>query len=69
MELSYQEVYKMKPKEARYRLVQTYQQTGSITRTARLWQTSRQVARKWVRRFQREGEARLTVGRVGATTF
>jgi hypothetical protein len=43
MDLSYQEVYKMNPKGARYRLVQTYQQSGSIACTAQLWQTSRQV--------------------------
>ena len=59
MDVSYQEVYKMNPQEARYRLVQTYHKTGSLARTARLWQTSRAVVRKWVRRFQSEGEAGL----------
>jgi transposase len=37
--------------EARQHLVRTYQQTGSIRETARRWGTSRQVVRKWVRRF------------------
>nr|MBC7244597.1 helix-turn-helix domain-containing protein [Chloroflexota bacterium] len=37
---------------ARRRLVQTYQETGSIRKTASLWHTSRQVIRKWVRRAQ-----------------
>ncbi len=59
MELSYQEVYTMNKAHARYQLVQTYLQTGSLAQTARLWQTSRAVVRKWVRRFQQEGEAGL----------
>lgn len=42
----YREVYPMSPFEARKRLVQTYQQTGSVRRTAALWHTSRQVVRK-----------------------
>jgi len=45
--------------EARLRLVRTYQQTGSVRATARQWQTSRQVVRKWVGRYQRLGEAGL----------
>jgi transposase-like protein len=57
MELSYQEVYTMNKAEARSQLVQTYLKTGSIARTALLWQTSRQVVRTWVRRFQAEGKA------------
>lgn len=59
MELSYQEVYTMNKTEARRLLIQTYLRTGSIAQTARLWQTSRQVVRKWVRRFQAEGKAGL----------
>ncbi|MCI2432275.1 helix-turn-helix domain-containing protein, partial [Candidatus Acetothermia bacterium] len=59
MELSYQEVYAMNKAEARRQLVQTYLKTGSIARTAQLWQTSRQVVRTWVRRFEHEGEAGL----------
>ncbi len=60
MELSYQEVYRMNKSEARRHLVQTYQQTGSTAQTARLWQTSRQVVRRWVRRWQSEGQAGLS---------
>jgi hypothetical protein len=52
----YREVYPMSPFEARKRLVQTYQQTGSVRRTAALWHTSRQVVRKWVRRYEQDGE-------------
>jgi len=42
--------------EARKRLVQTCQQTGSVRRTAALWHTSRQVVRKRVRRYEQDGE-------------
>jgi putative transposase len=49
----------MKPVEARKRLIQTYRQTGSISETARRWHTSRLLVRKWVRRFEAEGEAGL----------
>lgn len=59
MELSYREVYRMNPQEARRRLVETYQQTGSLSETARRWGTSRQLVRKWVRRFHQGGEAGL----------
>jgi transposase len=58
-ELAYWEVYTMNRFEARKRLVQTYQETGSIRKTAHIWHTSRQVVRKWVRRFAQEGEAGL----------
>lgn len=58
-ELAYWEVYTMNRFEARKRLVQTYQETGSIRKTARVWDTSRQVVRKWVRRWQQEGECGL----------
>ncbi|MEM4402493.1 MAG: leucine zipper domain-containing protein [Candidatus Caldarchaeum sp.] len=59
MEVSYQHVYAMNKEQARRQLVQTYEQTGSIAQTARLWQTSRQVVRKWVGRFHAEGAAGL----------
>jgi transposase len=52
-------MYRMNRSEARRQLVQTYQRTGSLAQTARLWQTSRAVVRTWVRRFQAEGEAGL----------
>ncbi|MGC8836922.1 MAG: helix-turn-helix domain-containing protein, partial [Anaerolineae bacterium] len=58
-DLAYREVYAMDRVEARKRLVQTYRETGSISQTARLWHTSRQVVRKWVRRAEREGEEAL----------
>lgn len=58
-ELAYREVYAMNAIEARKQLVRTYQQVGSISATARLWHTSRQVVRKWVSRYLAEGERGL----------
>lgn len=37
----------------------TYLQTGSLRHTAKVWNTSRQVARKWVQPYQQQGEAGL----------
>lgn len=51
-DLAYEEVYAMTRIEAGFQPVTTYQQTGSISETARRWHTSRRVVRKWVRRFQ-----------------
>ena len=58
-DLAYREVYAMDRVEARKRLVQTYRETGSISQTARLWHTSRQVVRKWVKRAEKGGEEAL----------
>ena len=59
MDLSYQESYAMNPKETRRKVVETYLACGSISATARQWKTSRNVVRKWVRRYQEEGIAGL----------
>ena len=59
MDLSYQEAYAMTHTEARRRLVETYTRTHSIAATARQWQTSRTVVRKWVRRYEQQGLAGL----------
>lgn len=45
--------------EARRLLIETYEETGSLSGTARQWETSRHVVRKWVRRHRGEGEAGL----------
>jgi len=58
-DLAYGEVHAMNPVEARKRLIETYQKTGSIRETARRWRTSRLVVRKWLRRYEAEGEAGL----------
>jgi len=54
-DLAYREVYAMSRIEARLRLVATYHETSSISETARRWHTSRQVVRKWVRRYEVQG--------------
>ena len=58
-DMAYREIHAMNRIEARKLLIRTYEETGSVSETARLWHTSRQVVRKWVRRFQEEGEAGL----------
>jgi len=58
-DLAYREVYAMSRVEARQRLVRTYQETGNLSETARRWQTSRQVVRKWLRRFRTQDVAGL----------
>lgn len=58
-DLAYGQVHAMTRIEARLHLVTTYQETASISETARHWHTSRQVVRKWARRFQAEGLSRL----------
>jgi transposase-like protein len=54
--LSYRELYKMNKEGAREKLIETYKRTGSISETARLWGTSRNVVRKWLRRAN-EGDS------------
>ena len=58
-DLAYRGVCSMNPLEARRRLVQTYQESGSFSETVRRWHTSRHLVRKWVRRYQAEGETGL----------
>ena len=59
MEIFYQEMSKIDKIEARKRVIETYLETGSIRKTARLWGTSRGVVRKWVRRYESRGEEGL----------
>jgi len=54
-DLAYGEVYRMNAKEARFQIVKTYQQTRSISATAREWRCARQTVRRWVQRFAAEG--------------
>ena len=61
-DLAYREVYRMTTPQARKKMVATYQETGSISATARTWHTTRQTVRKWVRRYEQEGEAGLVDG-------
>ena len=55
----WQTLYHMNQIQARKHLVETYQKTGSISATSRLWHTSRNVVRKWVKRYEAEGEEGL----------
>ena len=55
MDISYKEVHAMNREEARRRIIDTYLSTRSLSETARFWHTSRQVVRKWVRRFNEDG--------------
>ena len=59
MEVLYQEMYKMKVVEARKRLIKTYEKTNNIRKTAKLWEPSRLVVRKWIRRYKEKGEKGL----------
>jgi transposase len=58
-ELAYREVYAMNRVEARRCLIETYQRTENYSETARRWNTSRHVVRRWVRRYQKLGDAGL----------
>jgi transposase len=55
-DMAYWEIYAMTRVQARHRLVATHQYTHSISETARRWHTSRQVVRKWLLRYDQEGE-------------
>ena len=57
--LPYRRVYDMNAVEARRRLIETYEETGSLSETARQWQTSRHVARRSVRRHRQAGDEGL----------
>jgi len=58
MDVSYKEAYAMNPKQARMKLVETYLTYGSIAETARRWHTTRNLVRKWARRFPGRGARR-----------
>ncbi len=58
-DLACRELYVMNREQARQQLLKTYQETGSIRRTARQWHTSPQVGRKWRRRCQAQGKEGL----------
>ena len=52
---TYQEVLKMNPFEARRKIVETYEETKSIRKTAKILGISRNTVRKWVRRRFQKG--------------
>jgi putative transposase len=57
--LAYRRVYKMTRADARRLLIETYEETESLSETARVWDTSRHLVRKWVRRYEELGEVGL----------
>ena len=59
MDISYGQLYKMNPEEARKQIVDSYLATGSISGVARLRQSSRNIVRKWVSRFEKDGKEGL----------
>ena len=60
MQVSYQRLHKMNPIQARRMIIETYPRCASISATAREMETSRQVVRKWVQRYELEGEKGLS---------
>ena len=63
MDISYREIYAMNKEEARKQIVSSYLTSGNISQVARLWHTSRNVVRKWVKRFEQKVlEARKKTG-------
>jgi len=42
----------MKRVEVRKRLIETYKKTNSVRKTAKLWKASRNLVRKWVKRYK-----------------
>ncbi|TET23129.1 MAG: helix-turn-helix domain-containing protein [Candidatus Stahlbacteria bacterium] len=60
MQIRYQRLHRMNPLEARRIIIETYERYASISATAREMETSRQVVRKWVQRYELEGEKGLS---------
>ena len=60
-DLAYRTVYAMNRVEARMQLVRTYQETGSLSETARRWKTSRHTVRKWVCRYEAGGVSAVSM--------
>jgi transposase len=52
--LSYKELYKINPVAARQKMLETYFETKSIRKTAKIWKTSRSVVRKYLKRYNKE---------------
>ncbi|MCL6579763.1 MAG: helix-turn-helix domain-containing protein [Candidatus Bathyarchaeota archaeon] len=59
MDISYREIYMLNREAARKQIVNSYLALGNISEVARLWHTSRNVVRKWVKRFEERGEGGL----------
>ena len=59
MQISYQRLLSMNPVEARRMIIESYKRCASISAVSRELETSRQVVRKWLRRYESEGEKGL----------
>lgn len=59
MDISYREIYMLNKEAARRQVVNSYLASGNISQVARLWHTSRNLVRKWVKRFEENGEEGL----------
>jgi transposase len=59
MDISCREIYMLNREIARKQIVNTYLALRNISEVARLWHTSRNVVRKWITRFEEEGEEGL----------
>lgn len=59
MQISYQGLHKMNPLEARRMIIECYSRCASISAVARELGTSRQVVRRWLRRYEEEGDKGL----------
>lgn len=57
MEISYGKLYRMNKEIARKMIVKTYLENRNISETARIWGTSRNVVRKWVKRYYEREES------------
>jgi len=58
MKISYQRMYQIDKLKTREMIVETYQKTGSVKMTAKLWKTSRNVVRKWITRYKMDVKVR-----------
>jgi transposase InsO family protein len=52
--ISYKELHKINPVAAKQKMLETYYSVRSIRKTARIWQTSRSIVRKHLRRYEQE---------------
>jgi len=59
MEIFYHQMCRIDKIEARKMLIKTYEETKSIRKVAKIWMTSRNVVRKWIKRYKEKGEKGL----------
>jgi len=52
--ISYKELHKINPVAARQNMLETYYSVHSIRKTAKIWKTTRNVVRKYLKRYEKE---------------